>query len=56
MTRQEALDIIDRLNKKLDSMTDEELYEHMMKTSPSFRKTVEDLDRWLEEELNEKNS
>ena len=52
MTRQETLDIIDRLNKKLDSMTDEELYEHMMKTSPSFRKTIEDLDRWLEEECN----
>ena len=53
MTRQETLDIIDRLNKKLDSMTDEELYDHMMKTSPSFRKTVEDLDRWLREECNE---
>jgi hypothetical protein len=52
MTRQETIDRIDGLNKKLDSMTDEEMYEHMMKTSPSFRKTVEDLDRWLEEECN----
>lgn len=48
MTRQETLEIIDSLNKKLDSMTDEELYEHMMATSPSFRKTVESLDDYLE--------
>lgn len=53
MTRQEKIDILTRLNEKLDSMTDEELYEHMMKTSPSFRKTVEDLDKWLKEECNE---
>lgn len=53
MTRQETIDMIDGLNKKLDSMTDEELYEHMMKTSPSFRKTMEELDRWLKEECNE---
>lgn len=49
MTRQEAINIIDSLNKKLDSMTDEELYEHMMATSPSFRKTVESLDDIPEE-------
>ena len=53
MTRQETLDIIKQVNDKIDSMTDEELYEHLMKTSPSFRKTVEDLDRWLKEECNE---
>ena len=53
MTREETLKNIKALNDKLDSMTDEELYEHMMKTSPSFRKTVEDLDIWLKEEYNE---
>ena len=50
MTRKETLDIIDRLNKKLDSMTDEELYDHMVKTSPSFRKTLKDLDDFCKEE------
>ena len=49
MTRQETLDILDRLNRKLESMTDEELYEHMMATSPSFRKTVESLDDYLDD-------
>lgn len=50
MTRKETIDIIDGLNKKLDSMTDEELYEHMVKTSPSFRKTLKDLDDFCKEE------
>ena len=49
MTREEVIKILDDLNKKLDSMTDEELYEHMMKTSPSFRETVEKCDKLLEE-------
>lgn len=49
MTREEALKKIDDLNKLLDSMSDEELYEHMMKTSPSFRETIEKLDKFLEE-------
>lgn len=49
MTRQEALDNITKLNQLLDSMTDEELYEHMMATSPSFRKTVKSLDDIPEE-------
>ena len=54
MTRQETLDILDKLNKKLESMTDEELYEHMMKTSPSFRHTIEEVDKWVEaQELKE---
>lgn len=54
MTRKETLDIINRLNKKLDSMTDEELYEHMMKTSPSFRHTIEEVDKWVKaQELKE---
>lgn len=49
MTREETLKILSDLNKLLDSMSDEELYEHMMKTSPSFRETVEKLDKFLEE-------
>lgn len=49
MTREETIKILDELNKKLDSMTDEELYEHMMKTSPSFRETVEKIDKLLED-------
>ena len=49
MTREEVIKTLDELNKKLDSMTDEELYEHMMKTSPSFRKVVEELDDCLNE-------
>lgn len=48
MTREETLKNIDDLNKLLDSMPDEELYEHMMKTSPSFRETVEKIDKLLE--------
>lgn len=54
MTRQETLDILNKLNNKLNSMTDEELYEHMMKTSPSFRHTIEEVDKWVEaQELKE---
>lgn len=54
MTRQETLDILKKLNDKLNSMTDEELYEHMMKTSPSFRHTIEEVDKWVEaQELKE---
>ena len=49
MTREEALKKIDDLNKLLDSMSDEELYEHMMKASPSFRETIEKLDKFLKE-------
>jgi len=50
MTRKECLDILEELNKKLDGMTDEELYDHMVKTSPSFRKTLKDLDDFCKEE------
>lgn len=49
MTREETLKILSDLNKLLDSMSDEELYEHMMKTSPSFRETIEKLDKFLKE-------
>ena len=49
MTREEALKNINGLNELLDTMTDEELYEHMMKTSPSFRETVEKIDKLLED-------
>lgn len=50
MTRKESLDILKEVNKKIDSMTDEELYDHMVKTSPSFRKTLRDLDDFCKEE------
>ena len=49
MTRKETLKNLDGLNRLLDSMSDEELYEHMMKTSPSFRETVEKLDKFLKD-------
>lgn len=49
MTREEVLKNLDDLNKLLDSMTDEELYEHMMRTSPSFRKTVKELNEYLKD-------
>lgn len=49
MTREETLKILSDLNELLDTMTDEELYKHMMKTSPSFRETVEKLDKFLKE-------
>ena len=49
MTREETLKNLVDLNKLLDSMSDEELYEHMMKTSPSFRETIEKLDKFLKE-------
>ena len=49
MTREETLKNINDLNKLFDTITDEELYEHMMKTSPSFRETIEKLDKFLED-------
>ena len=49
MTREETLNILDNLNKLLDSMSDEELYEHMIKTSPSFRETIKKLNNFIKE-------
>ena len=49
MTREETLKILSDLNELLDTMTDEELYEHMVKTSPSFRETIRKLDEYLKE-------
>lgn len=46
------LKVINELNELLDSMTDEELYEHMMKTSPSFRETIRKFNEFLEKEEN----
>lgn len=48
MTRQEALNIIASLNETLDKMSDEELYAHMMKTSPSFRATIKAFNEFVE--------
>lgn len=48
-----TLGILNELNNKLDSMTDEELYEHMMKTSPSFRETMRKFNEFLEEKEKE---
>ena len=49
MTREEILKNLDNLNKLLDSITDEELYEHMIKTSPSFRETIRKFNDFLKE-------
>lgn len=48
MTRQEALNIIASLNETLDKMSDEELYAHMMKTSPSFRATIKAFNEFVD--------
>lgn len=47
MDRKEVLDIFSSFNEQLDSMTEEELYNHMMETSPSFLKTVSSLDEFI---------
>lgn len=47
MDRKEVLDILTTFNEQLNKMTEEELYNHMMETSPSFRKTVSDLDKLI---------
>jgi len=49
MTREETLNILQQVNDTIDSMTDEELYDYMMKTSPSFRKTIGRLDKFIED-------
>ena len=46
--RAKTLGILNELNELLDSMTDEELYDHMMKTSPSFRETMKKFNEFLE--------
>lgn len=47
MERKEVLDILSLFNEQLDRMTDEELYDYMMESSSSFRKTVSDLDEFI---------
>ncbi len=47
MNRQEVLDLLTAFNEQLDRMSEEELYAHMMKTSPSFRATVAALDDFV---------
>ena len=51
--RERTLRILNELNDLLDTMTDEELYEHMMKTSPSFRETMRKFDKFIEEKEKE---
>lgn len=46
--KERSLSIINELNKLIDSMSDEELYDHMMKTSPSFRETIRKFNEFLE--------
>ena len=50
MTKQEVLKILQEVNDIIDSMTKEELYDHMMATSSSFRKLVESLEDIPDEE------
>ena len=57
MTRKETLDILNKVNDMIDNMSDEELYDHMVKTSPSFRKTLKDFDDFCREnEMNMENA
>lgn len=46
--KERSLSIINELNELIDSMSDEELYDHMMKTSPSFRETMKKFNEFLE--------
>lgn len=48
MSREEVIGLLEDLNDRLEKMLDEELYNHMMDGSPSFRKTVRDLDSYIE--------
>lgn len=56
MDRKEVLDILTSFNEQLNKMTEEELYNHMMETSSSFRKTVSELDKLIAENEREGTS
>lgn len=49
MSREEVLDLLEDFNNRIDKMSEEELYLHMMKSSSSYRRTVRDLDSYIEE-------
>lgn len=52
MDRNEVLSILKSFNEQLSKMTEEELYNYMLKTSPSFRKTVFELDALISKDEN----
>lgn len=49
MTREEVIDLLEDFNRTLDKMSEEDLYNHMMENPPFYRKTIEDLDKYLGE-------
>ena len=49
ITREETINMLDELNKKLYKMTDEELYDYMMENSQSFRDAVREIEDKAEE-------
>lgn len=49
ITREETINMLDELNKKLYKMTDEELYDYMMENSQSFRDTIKEIEDKAEE-------
>lgn len=42
MTKQESLNILNSVYEKINSMTENELFDHLMNNSVSFRKDIED--------------
>lgn len=48
MSREEVISLLEDFNDRLEKMSDEELYLHMMESSSSFRRTVRDLDSYIE--------
>lgn len=49
ITRDETINMLNELNKKLYNLTDEELYDYMMENSQSFRDTVKEIEDKAEE-------
>lgn len=41
MTKQESLNILESVYKRINSMSDEELFKYMLKNSETFRKDIE---------------
>lgn len=49
MTKEEVIDLLEDFNSYLDRIPEEDLYHYMMENSSSYRKTIENLDKYLGE-------
>ena len=47
MTTERTLEILQAVHEKMSSMTEEELYVHMYKNSPSFREIADTADKMI---------